>query len=183
MVDVVLGIELGLFFERNSLCFELGSPAVYVLSDEGHDDAVGLWGLVSGADAEVAVSSQYPKVDYPARHINDGKVSYSDNSLRYVSDAVLPGVVTLTWKKPQRISAVRIVTGQAGRHGPQTPIMNFRLERLDGEEYVPIPGAEARNNFSCDWGAKFDPIETASVRLVVTATPGDLTRIWEMEVY
>ena len=133
--------------------------------------------------ASVAVSGGYQAADYPASNINDGRVSYSDNRLRWVSDDKTPATVSLTWDKPQRINAVRIVTGQHGDYGPTTPITDFVLQYRDGAAYVDIAGAKATNNEQCDWREIFPAIQTTQLRLVVTATPGDLARIWELEAY
>jgi len=131
-------------------------------------------------DARVTVSSNYAKANYPAENVNDGRVSYTDNGLRYVSAPELPDHVTLEWDEPQTIGAVRIVTGQSG---PQTPITDFVLEYHDGTGFKEIAPTKVTGNQQCDWHTKFPAITTKQIRLVVTATPGDLTRIWELEVY
>ncbi|NQU26117.1 MAG: FAD-dependent oxidoreductase [Candidatus Nealsonbacteria bacterium] len=134
--------------------------------------------------AAVSVSGNYTKANYPVAHINDGRVSYTDNALRWVSDETLPGRVDLTWQRPQTIGAVRIVTGQGGGgKGPITPITDFVLQYHDGTEFKEIPGTRVTGNNSGDWHAKFEPVTTGKVRLSVTRTPGNLTRIWEIELY
>jgi len=131
--------------------------------------------------AKVTVSGNYEKGNYPAANINDGRVSYSDNALRWVSNAKLPGWVELAWPTPQKISAVRIVTGQARA---RSPITDFVLQYKTGSGYKDIPGTKVTGNRSADWGVKLpSPILTDRIRLEVTATPGDLTRIWEFEAY
>jgi len=134
--------------------------------------------------ARVEVSSNYQTGQYPASNVNDGRVSYSDNSLRWVSGMGLPDEITLSWEKPQTIGAVRIVTGQAGGSaGPKTPITDFVLQYHDGSRFKNVPGTKVVGNVACDWHARFEPVTTAQLRLVVTRAPGDLTRIWELEVY
>ena len=44
---------------------------------------------------------------------------------------------------------------------------------------VPVKAGDAE----FDWNAKFAPLTTTRLRLLVTAAPGDLIRIWEFEVY
>jgi len=134
-------------------------------------------------EATVTVSSNYPKDSYPAKHVNDGKVSYTDNRLRFVSDAELPGFVELAWTKPQTLSAARIVTGQARGKWPKTPILDFVLQYHDGSDWRDIPGTRVTGNESPDWNARFGPVTSDRVRLRVTASPGDLIRIWEFELY
>ena len=130
--------------------------------------------------AKVTVSSNYPKTPYPAKHVNDGRVSYTDNSLRFVSDAELPGWVELTWDKPQAINALRIVTGQTGAI---SPIRDFVLQTHDGTQFRDIPGTKTVGNAQTDFHVTFPAITTHRIRLLVTASPGDLIRIWELELY
>jgi len=134
--------------------------------------------------AEVAVSGLHSSGQYRAECVNDGKVSYTDNALRFVSDETIPGRVELSWPQPQTLGAVRIVTGQAGgAKGPITPITDFVLQYHDGTDYRDVPGTKTAGNETCDWHAKFAPITTRQVRLLVTRAPSDLTRIWELELY
>jgi hypothetical protein len=134
-------------------------------------------------EASVNVSSNYPRDNYPAKHVNDGKVSYQDNSLRFVSDAELPGFVELSWPTPQTIGGVRIVTGQAGGQWPKTPITDFAIQSHDGSDWKDVPDTRVKGNESADWNARFTPVTSERIRLWVTASPGDLIRIWEFEVY
>jgi hypothetical protein len=134
--------------------------------------------------AQVDVSGNYDLKQYPVSNINDGRVSYTDNRLRWVSDSELPDTVDLTWSRPQTVGAVRLVTGQAGgNEGPKTPITNFVLQYHDGDGYRDIAPTKTENNDAVDWHARFPAVTTDRLRLVVTRTPGDLTRIWEFEVY
>lgn len=134
--------------------------------------------------AEVAVSGYYNEKQYPASNVNDGRVSYTDNALRWVSDTESPATVELAWAKPQKIGAARIVTGQAGgKEGPTTPIANFVLQYHDGTGYRDIEATKVEENQSADWHVRFATVTTDRLRLVVTRTPGNLARIWEFEVY
>ncbi|MDY0166434.1 MAG: FAD-dependent oxidoreductase [Thermoguttaceae bacterium] len=134
--------------------------------------------------AEVAVSGYYNAEQYPAGNINDGRVTYTDNSLRWVSDSESPDTVELTWQSRQKIGAVRIVTGMAGgSEGPTAPIANFLLQYHDGTAYRDIEATKTEENQKVDWHTRFPPVTTDRLRLIVTRTPGNLTRIWEWEVY
>ncbi len=134
-------------------------------------------------EAEVSVSSLYPRDNYPASHVNDGKISYHDNKLRYVSDAELPGFVELKWPALQTIGGVRIVTGQAGGQWPKTPITDFVIQYHDGSNWTDIPATKTTGNNSADWNSRFDPVTTDRIRLWVTASDGNLIRLWEFEAY
>lgn len=134
-------------------------------------------------NAKVTVSGNYDTKKYPISNINDGRYDISDNSLRWVSDKTSPGTIELAWDKPQTFSAVRIITGQRGKGRPQTPITAFSLQHHAQNRWHDIPNAAATANTSIDWHATFDRITASRLRLVVTSTPGDLTRIWELELY
>jgi len=91
--------------------------------------------------------------------------------------------VDLAWDESQTISAARIVTGQSGGPWPHTPIIDFVIQYHDGTDYRDIPQTKTIGNESPDWNTRFEPVTTTKLRLMVTKTPGDLTRIWEWEVY
>ena len=133
--------------------------------------------------AKVSVSGVHSN-QYPASNINDGRVSYSDNALRWVSDSKLPAWVELAWNKPQEIKGVRIVSGwQDGQGGPKAPITEFVLEyRADGQ-FRELSGTNVKGNHSVDWHKQFSPVTTDRVRLEITSSPNDQVRIWEIELY
>jgi hypothetical protein len=133
--------------------------------------------------AQVSVSGNYDEKQYPAANVNDGRFDVADNGLRWVSDQRLPGWVELAWDEPQTASAVRIVTGQAGGGEPKTPIREFVLQYHDGAEWRDVPGTKTADNWEFDWNARFSPVTARRFRLLVTAAPGDLVRIWEFELY
>jgi hypothetical protein len=114
--------------------------------------------------------------------VNDGRVELL-NKLRFVSDDQLPHTVELQWQQPQKFNAVRIVSGQQGSPRPSTPITDFVLQQHDGKDWKDIAGTKTTENQLYDWHATFDAVETARLRLLVTSSPGNLTRIWEIEAY
>ena len=107
----------------------------------------------------------------------------ADNGLRWVSDKSLPAWVELAWDEPQTINAARIVTGQTGEIEPKTPIIDFVLQYHDGTDWKDVPGTETSDNWEFDWNAKFAPVTAPRFRLLVTASPGDIIRLWELELY
>jgi len=133
--------------------------------------------------AKVSVSGNYCPRQYPPGNVNDGRFDVGDNSLRWVSDKSLPGWVELAWSEPQTVNAARIVTGQTGEIEPATPIVDFVLQHHNGSDWKDVPGTEVTDNCEFDWHATFPPVTTSRLRLLVTATPGGLTRIWEFELY
>ncbi|NQT14889.1 MAG: FAD-dependent oxidoreductase [Planctomycetes bacterium] len=134
--------------------------------------------------ARVSVSGNYDEKLYPISNVNDGRFDVKDNGLRWVSDKNSPGWVELTWDEPQTVNAARIVTGQTGHASePSTPIIGFVLQWHDGSDWRDVPGTRATDNWEFDWNAKFAPVTTRRLRLLVTETPGGLVRIWEFELY
>lgn len=121
---------------------------------------------------------------YPVTNVNDGVVNARSNEGRYVSNAdEMPDSVELAWEKPVTFNAARIVTGQAGRGTPMTPITDFVFQTWDGSEWSDIGKTKTIANSRWDWNATFDDVTADRVRLLITNAPGNLTRIWEVELY
>lgn len=134
--------------------------------------------------AEVRVSSSMDTARYPVSHINDGNDSLASNDTRWISDVSMPDSVELFWDSPVEIGAARIVSGHLdSRSLPGDPIETFVLQYHDGDVYRDIEGTATDGNWNTDWRKRFDPVTTDRIRLLVTQTPGNRTRIWELEVY
>jgi len=134
--------------------------------------------------AAVSASSTYDaKGTYPAHRINDGIVDMSTNATRWVSDKEPPHTVTLTWETPQRINAIRLLTGQASGSRLSTPITNFVVQTYDGQRWQDIPGTRTTGNDRYDCHLRFADITTAKLRLWMDERPGQLARLWEWECY
>ncbi len=137
-------------------------------------------------DAKVSVSTTRKEGGYDAKYLNDGKFDLKNNAGRWVSDAGEEGMdadphwVELNFDKSVNVNALRILTGQVG---PTTPIRAFVLQRKDGGQWGDIPGAKTEKNEDCDFGKRFDPVTSDAFRLLITETPGNLARIWEIELY
>jgi hypothetical protein len=133
--------------------------------------------------ATVAVSGCHTGGNYPAANINDGKIDISTNAGRWVSDGKLPATVTFTWDAPRTIAAARIVSGW--NHGATVGECNtdFVFQTPDGEGWKDVPGMAGAGNTRIDWSARFAPVTANRLRLVISAAPGDLARIYEVELY
>ncbi len=115
--------------------------------------------------------------------INDGDVQ-TDTSKRWVGKTPpLPHTIEFTWDKPQTIGAARILTGWAHDGGVTDPLTDFVLQYQDGKAWKDIPGAKVENNENPNWLTKFTSITSSKMRLVITATPGNISRLWEVELY
>ena len=62
------------------------------------------------------------------------------------------------------------------------PVENFVLQWFDGREWRDA-GYKVAGNTDPGWAARFDPVRTTRMRLVVTKTQDDVSRIWEVEFY
>jgi len=83
--------------------------------------------------AKISVSGSLDARKYPPTMINDGRVSYHDNRLRWVSDRKLPHRVEFTWPKAQTIRAARVVSGYREPSGNlSAAISDFALQYHDG---------------------------------------------------
>jgi len=134
--------------------------------------------------AAVVVSGSKDPSTTPPALINDGRIELARNSARWLSDEALPHHAVLSWQAPQTISAARIVSGyrQQG-DGIIAPITDFVLQYRDGSQWRDIAPAKTAGNTQIDWHARFPPVKTNAVRLAVTTTHGDVSRIWEIELY
>ncbi|MCX7047606.1 MAG: FAD-dependent oxidoreductase [Candidatus Sumerlaeota bacterium] len=132
--------------------------------------------------ATIAVSGSY-NTSQTASSLNDGLRDLSDNSQRWLSDTVLPHVITFSWGAPQTISAARIISGYTNANTVTSPISDFELQYLDGAVWVSIPGTQCAGNTNYEWRARFAPVLTKGLRLVVTSTPSSISRIWEIELF
>ena len=116
--------------------------------------------------------------------LNDGQANVANNEGRWLSDPTTPNWVELAWPEPQTISAVRVISGfQQGDGSLDAPIQTFVLQSGEGDEWKDIAETRTEDNAAVDWHVRFPPIKTARVRLWVTETQIDVSRIWEIEVY
>lgn len=136
-------------------------------------------------EAKVEVSGEYPEAKYPAANVNDGRIDLKDNFLRWVSDKRPEGphFVILSFEQPVNVNALRIVSGQV----PGTsPIFDFSFQVPDPNkagEWIDIKETVTNGNNNCDIGILFPETTSRAFRLLVTATPGEVARIWEIELY
>lgn len=63
------------------------------------------------------------------------------------------------------------------------PLADFVPQRLDGADWKDISGTSAQDNADPQWSGTFAPVTAANMRLCVTRTSGDISRIWEIELY
>jgi len=116
--------------------------------------------------------------------LTDGQANVSDNEGRWLSDPQTPNWVELAWPEPQTVSAARIISGfRQGEISLVAPIQAFVLQAGDGDEWKDIEDTRTEDNSAVDWHVRFPPIKATRIRLWVTETQVDVSRIWEIEVY
>jgi hypothetical protein len=133
--------------------------------------------------AVVSVSGSKDSSGAPPGLVHDGEIDLERNDSRWLSDTALPHHVVLTWQQPQKLGAARVVSGYRQPDGIVGSITDFHLQYRDGAEWRDVAGTKTAGNTLPDWHVRFHTVETDSVRLVVTATPGGISRIWEFEIY
>ncbi len=114
--------------------------------------------------------------------VNDGLPPSVDNAARWLGAGPLSQVLEFAWPAAVTVGALRVVSGYSGLT-MTAPIRDFALQRRDGDAWHDIPGAAAAGNDAIAWSARFAPVVADRLRLCVTATEGDIARIWEVELY
>jgi len=133
--------------------------------------------------ATVDVSSTYNST-YVKENLNDGVADTSDNTGRWLSSgSSMPDVVTFTWTEPVTISAARIVSGWNNGSSVDSQILDFHFEYDSGTDWQTIEDSAVISNTKTDRPYTFSAVESDRIRLVITQTPSDISRIWEVELY
>lgn len=123
------------------------------------------------------------KVSVPGGSLlTDGLADLSDNAGRWIGRGDLPHAVEFAWDKPVTVSAARVISGY-NDGAVSAPLTDFVLQHPQGAGWLDIPDTATRDNVDCSWNCRFPPVTTTRIRLLVTRTPANASRIWEMELY
>jgi hypothetical protein len=114
--------------------------------------------------------------------LNDGFGNIEDDKARWVGGGKLPHVIEFRWEQAVEIGAARIVSGRYNGSRVLDPLAGFVIERHDGSAWRAVHPA-IKGNDDPVWAATFPAVKGERLRLVVTATPHNLSRIWEIEFY
>ncbi len=133
--------------------------------------------------AAVAVSGSRDPEAHPPSRVNDGELDTDDNALRWLSAPTVPNWVELSWHEPHTLGIARIVSGYNQGGGLTAPIADFVLQAHDGTAWKDIAGTKVAGNTQVDWHARFAPVTARRLRLLVTRSQTDVSRIWEIELY
>ena len=114
--------------------------------------------------------------------LNDGNGKVTDNSARWLGKGALPHIIEFQWDKPVELGAARIISGWNNGIRILFPISHFKLQHYDGKTWQDVlPPVEGNGNPA--WSATFAPVKTKYLRLVITQTPHNISRVWEVEFY
>jgi hypothetical protein len=133
--------------------------------------------------ATVTTSGDRDPQSNPVRFLNDGQCATQRNDLRWLSAAAVPHWIELRWPQPHTIVGARVVSGYFAAGKPGDPVDTFTWQVPDENAWRDVPDARSEGNQLVDWQRKFAPLSTDRLRLVVTQTKGDISRIWEIEIY
>ncbi len=147
--------------------------------------SVPAWLVAAGPNlsltAEIAVSGDSNAISSAAL-LNDGKTEITNNAGRWLGIGKLPHAVELAWKELVSVGAARIISGYCDGV-VSSPLTDFVLQWHDGTEWKDIPGVSVRGNCDPYWSLTFPPVKTAKIRLLITRSKDDVSRIWELELY
>lgn len=133
--------------------------------------------------AKVTTSGDRDTKVYPPSAINDGKADTTTNAGRWVSATGLPAWVELAWAEEKTIASARIVSGYLSAGEVGEPITDFVIQQHDGKDWRDIPGSAVKGNADPYKVWSFEPVRAKRVRLFITAAPGGISRLWELELY
>ncbi|MCP4783022.1 MAG: FAD-dependent oxidoreductase [Fuerstiella sp.] len=114
--------------------------------------------------------------------LNDGNGKVEDNSARWMNRANLPHTVEFTWDRPVELAAARIISGYYSGGTVIGPLQDFSLQWHDGTEWKNLL-ANVEANTNPAWSAQFSKVRTQRIRLLITKTVGNISRVWEVEFY
>jgi hypothetical protein len=101
-----------------------------------------------------------------------------------MNDDRLPHAVEFRWSEPRTLGAARIVSGYYQNQGEVgMPITSFALQTYRDGRWRDVPETRVRNNQRIDWAARFAPVQTDRLRLIIEETPAGVSRIWEVELF
>ncbi|MBN2313034.1 MAG: FAD-dependent oxidoreductase [Sedimentisphaerales bacterium] len=188
MMGEVVGMAASLCKKHNGLPRNVYSDYLEQLKVMMVGEDISQWldkaGPNLARNAKVSVSSNYDVKKYPKENINDGRLDIQDNRLRWVSNASeLPDYITFSWSEPCTIGAVRIISGWFDGNISKDPIGRFTLQYDHDGAWKDIQGLRAIRNAPVETIWTFPAVQSNRIRLVVTETPGKISRIWEVELY
>lgn len=139
-------------------------------------------GVNLATDAHLDVNGRSPAEDKYAHRITDGTFDYDSLGRCWISEkSTKPHYVRFWYFKPVPINAVRIVSGVPPG---EKPLTDFVLQYKDASgKWIDIPQTQRQGNTVIDLGMTFPRANSAEYRLLITKTPEDIARIWDVQFY
>jgi hypothetical protein len=114
--------------------------------------------------------------------LNDGNGKIEDGSARWLGKGAMPHILEFRWDEPVELGGVRMISGRYNGARVLNPVSDFVLQHHNGETWQEVlPAVEENGNPA--WSATFAPVKTKHLRLVITQTPHNISRVWEIEFY
>lgn len=114
--------------------------------------------------------------------LNDGNGNIENNGARWIQRAALPHIVEFQWDRPVDLGAMRVISGFHTGQRVIAPIIDFTLQWYDGAQWQDT-SVHVVGNTDPAWATVFGTIRTQRVRLLVSKTKDNISRIWEIELY
>ncbi len=114
--------------------------------------------------------------------LNDGNGKIEDGSARWLGKGKMPHVIEYRWDKEVELGAARMISGRFNGARVLNPVSDFKIQYLDGESWKDVLPA-VQENENPAWSATFEPVVTKHLRFVITGTPHQISRVWEIEFY
>jgi hypothetical protein len=129
------------------------------------------------------ISAPGSKEDTVKTHLllNDGNGKVDDNSARWICREPAPHAIEFHWKWPIKLGAARIISGYHTGGRVIAPVEDFTLQWHDGKQWK--NAVDIAGNSDIAWAATFPEVRTDRIRLLVTKTKDNISRIWEVELY
>jgi hypothetical protein len=142
------------------------------------------WGKNLAPAATVRVSGSRDAKLSPVSNLTDGVANIADDGSRWLSEAKIPHWIELSWGATHSLRAIRLVSGYRGG-SPTThdPVADWHLQVRSGDQWQDVPGAKVVGNKDVDCRLELPGIETNAIRIVVTKSQSNLSRIFELEAY
>ncbi|MEO1834080.1 MAG: FAD-dependent oxidoreductase [Akkermansiaceae bacterium] len=114
--------------------------------------------------------------------LNDGNGKIEDRSARWLGKGAMPHILEFRWDEPVELGGARMISGRYNGARVLNPVSDFVLQHHNGETWQEVlPAVEENGNPA--WSATFAPVKTKHLRLVITQTPHNISRVWEIEFY
>ncbi len=114
--------------------------------------------------------------------LNDGNGKIEDNSARWLGKGDMPHTIEFRWDKAVELGASRLISGRYNGARVLDPVSHLKIQYHDGRTWQEAH-ATSKINLNPVWSATFAPVKTKHLRFIITQTPHNISRVWEIELY